>query len=294
MSAEHLQNARDAYRVDHWGEGYVQVNAHGEVCVAPDPARPGQTLSLPALAGELRARGLNFPMLLRFTDVISDRLERIAAAFGGALAERKRSAVYQLVYPIKVNQQREVVETVVEAQARMGYQGLEAGSKPELLIVLAHADPANSTIVCNGYKDAAFVQLALLGQRLGHRVYLVVESLSELDLILEQSRVLGVRPRLGVRVRLTTVAAGNWQNTGGEKSKFGLTATQTLLLLARLEQAQMLDCLEMLHSHIGSQIADLEDVRRGCREAARLFAELWAAGAQIRQVNMGGGLNPTR
>ncbi|HMU89689.1 MAG TPA: biosynthetic arginine decarboxylase [Pseudomonadales bacterium] len=291
MAHDHTMTAAAHFRVARWGEGYFDIDAQGEVVVAPRGARAPQRFKLTAIADRVRAQGLNYPILLRFTDIIADRLTALSEAFEQALARSGHASGYRAIYPIKVNQQREVVEAMVAAQKQRGYVGLEAGSKPELLIVLANAEPGCTRIVCNGYKDRDFVRLALLGEKLGHCVYLVIESLSEVELILDEAARLGVRPRLGVRVRLATVAKGNWQNTGGEKSKFGLSAAQILTLVERLQRAGRLDCLEMLHSHIGSQIADLEDIRRGSQEAARFYGELHRLGAAVQVVNLGGGLS---
>lgn len=291
MAHDHAIAAAHHFRIARWGERYFGIDAAGDVVVSPRGAQAQHQFKLTAIAAEVRAQGLSYPILLRFTDIIADRLAALSLAFDEALKRSGHAGGYRAIYPIKVNQQREVVEAMVAAQKQHGYVGLEAGSKPELLIVLANAEPGCTSIVCNGYKDRDFVRLALLGEKLGHRVYLVIESLSEIDLILDEAERLGVRPRLGVRVRLATVAKGNWQNTGGEKSKFGLSAPQILTLIERLRSSDRLDCLEMLHSHIGSQIADLEDIRRGSQEAARFYGELRQLGAGVQVVNLGGGLS---
>ncbi|MDJ0741616.1 MAG: biosynthetic arginine decarboxylase [Gammaproteobacteria bacterium] len=274
------------YAVSRWGEGYFGINAAGHVTVHPDPAG-AVALDLYALARELTAAGLRLPVLLRFDDILRHRVQSLCAAFAAAAAALDYRGGYRAVYPIKVNQQRSVVEQIVAGGADC--VGLEAGSKPELLAVLASAPP-HAAIVCNGYKDRAYIRLALIGRQLGYAVYIVIEKLSELDLVIAAAAELGIEPLLGVRVRLAAVAGGNWQNSGGAKSKFGLSAAQVLTLVQRLQARACLHWLVLLHSHIGSQIPDLRDIHRGVSEAARFYAELHALGVAIRVVDVGGGL----
>ena len=219
--------ARRTYNIDQWGNGYFDVGQDGLTLVRPhgEPGTPA--LPLISLIDKARAQGLRLPLLVRFADILHDRVEQLCAAFDAAISSRGYGASYTAVYPIKVNQQRRVVEELLATSERSrGRVGLEAGSKPELLAVLALSDSGPSVIVCNGYKDREYVRLALMGEKLGHRVHLVVEKASELELVLEEAKRLGVRPRIGLRARLATIGKGNWQNTGGEKSKFGLTASQ--------------------------------------------------------------------
>ncbi|MCC5860022.1 MAG: biosynthetic arginine decarboxylase [Ectothiorhodospiraceae bacterium] len=287
MSDWDIEQARALYNTAHWGGGYFDIADDGRVVVRPnrDPEGPG--VELHRLAEELGEAGLSLPVLVRFIDILHDRVETLCNAFGEAMRADGYRGRYTAVYPIKVNQQRRVVEEIL---ARGGERvGLEAGSKPELMAVLALA-PAGATVICNGYKDREYIRLALLGERLGLRVSIVMEKRTELDLVIAESRSLGIRPRLGLRVRLASVGAGKWQNTGGEKSKFGLTASQTLDVVERLRTAGMLDCLELVHFHLGSQIPNVRDIRRGMREVARYYAELRGLGAPIGCVDVGGGL----
>ncbi|MDX1252487.1 MAG: biosynthetic arginine decarboxylase [Gammaproteobacteria bacterium] len=281
-----LQHARDTYNIAHWSGGYFDANAEGHLVARPDRQHAG--VDLYRLAEEVRQRGLSLPVLVRFTDILHDRVDTLCNAFAQAMATDSYQARFTAVYPIKVNQQRSVVEHIL---AHGGERvGLEAGSKPELLAVLAQVHANGGVVICNGYKDREYIRLALIGKQLGHHVYIVVEKLSELELILEESRNLGITPLLGMRMRLASIGAGKWQNTGGEKSKFGLSASQVLEVVERLRAADMLDVLQLLHFHLGSQIANIRDIQRGMREAARYYAELRRMGAGISCVDVGGGL----
>jgi len=277
--------AADIYAIQRWSDGYFSVDDSAELCVHPDRQGPG--VSLPRIIAGLGQEGLQLPVLLRFRGILRDRVDRLCEAFERARAHDDYQGRYTAVYPIKVNQQRAVVEEIV-GHGR-GRVGLEAGSKPELMAVLGVA-PAGAVIVCNGYKDRDYLRLALIGEKLGHRVHIVVEKLSELGMLLAEARALDVRPRIGVRIRLASVGSGNWQNTGGEKSKFGLSATQLLSAVDRLRQAGMTDCLKLLHFHLGSQLANIRDIQRGLREAARFYAELHAQGVPVETMDVGGGL----
>jgi len=284
MDAEHA--AVQNYGIARWGGGYFAIGPGGRLVARPRPSSP-VTVDLYQVAQEARAAGLAWPVLVRFTDILRDRVAALRGAFARACAELGYAGPYTAVYPIKVNQQRSVVEQIL-AGGEDGV-GLEAGSKPELIAVLALSRP-EGVVVCNGYKDREYIRLALIGRALGHRVYIVVEKPSEIDLVLAESAALGVEPLLGVRIRLASSAAGKWQNSGGEKAKFGLSASQLLALVERLRAAGRLQCLRLLHSHIGSQIPNLRDIRRGVGEVARFFQELCRLGAPIDVVDVGGGL----
>ncbi|WFM71611.1 biosynthetic arginine decarboxylase [Halomonas sp. CKK8] len=286
------QRARRTWNIDQWGSGYFDVDDSGHALVRPlGSEAEGPALPLDDLVAELRQAGLRLPVLVRFTDILHDRVEQLCAAFDTAMQEEEFGGGYTAVYPIKVNQQRRVVEEILGTQERgHGRVGLEAGSKPELLAVLALSGDGPSLIVCNGYKDREYVRLALMGEKLGHRVYLVVEKLSELPLILEEAERIGVTPRIGLRARLATVGRGRWQNTGGEKSKFGLTASQVLAVVDQLREADALASLQLVHFHLGSQIANIRDIQRGLRECARFYQSLVALGAPVDTVDVGGGL----
>ncbi len=281
-----IHPVEENYGIRYWGEGFFGISAEGHATVCPR-LRDGEELDLHRIAHEVRAAGLGWPVLLRFNDLLRTRVRQLCDAFAEAADALGYAGGYRAIYPIKVNQQHSVVEQVVRGGD--GRVGLEAGSKPELMAVLAAAAPG-SPIVCNGYKDREYIRLALIGQHLGHPVYIVIEKPSELDLVIAAARDLDIAPLLGVRVRLTAAAAGKWQNSGGARSKFGLSAAQTVALVARLREAGMLDRLVLLHSHIGSQIPDLADIGRGIGEAARFYAELRRAGAPVRIVDVGGGL----
>ncbi len=281
-----IQQARTSYNIAHWGGGYFDINADGHVCVRPDP-RAERSIDLHDLAQKLPEAGLTLPVLVRFSGILHDRVRTLTGAFAEAMDAEGFTGGYTPVYPIKVNQQRAVVEEILRAGD--GRVGLEAGSKPELMAVLAMI-PLGGVVVCNGYKDREYIRLALIGQALGHRIYIVIEKLSELRYIIEESQALGVMPLLGVRVRLASVGKGNWQNSGGEKSKFGLSAAQILEVINRLRAAGLLDSLKLMHMHLGSQIANVRDIHRGMREVARFYTELRRLGAPLDVVDVGGGL----
>jgi arginine decarboxylase len=277
-------SARDLYNIPFWGEGYFDVGANGHLQVRP--RRDAAAIDLYELARALPQRGLDLPVLLRFSAILHDRVDALTGAFGEVIRELGYGGRYTAVYPIKVNQQKNVVEAIV----RHGGDrvGLEAGSKPELAAVLGLARPG-AVIVCNGYKDRAYLRRALIGQKLGHRVYIVVEKTSELPLLMAEAAALGVEPLVGLRVRLGN-SASTQQNTGGEKAKFGLAAAQVLEAVEALKAAGKLGCLRMVHFHLGSQVANVADIQRGMREAARYYVELRKLGAALDTVDVGGGL----
>ena len=281
-----IDAARHTYAVPHWGDGYVDINDAGHMVMRPKGAT-GPTLSLPAIVDRARAEGLRLPLLVRFPDILADRLKRLQDAFAKAIGEWNYAGGYTAVYPIKVNQQRGVAGELVAAGVH-GF-GLEAGSKPELMAVLAMARPG-SIVICNGYKDREYIRLALIGRKLGLRVHIVIEKLSELDHVFTEAKALDVEPLLGVRVRLASIGAGKWQNTGGDKGKFGLSPSQVLTLVERLEQADLKHTLKLQHFHMGSQISNVRDIANGMREATRYFVELKRMGVPLDIVDVGGGL----
>ncbi|MGM0678121.1 biosynthetic arginine decarboxylase [Ectothiorhodospira marina] len=281
------ESARQTYNIDHWNGGYFHINDEGRVIVRP-PAHAGHPgVDLYELISRVKPMNIDVPVLVRFPDILTDRVERLTRAFRQAFEETEYPGRYTAVYPIKVNQQRSVVERILTYG--VDKVGLEAGSKPELMAVLALSRPGG-VIVCNGYKDREYLRLAMIGQMLGHRVYIVIEKPSELKGVIAAARDLGVRPCLGMRVRLASVGKGKWQNTGGEKAKFGLSSAQALHLLEQLRSHDMLDCMQLLHFHMGSQIANIRDIQAGMFEASRFFAELHRLGAPIQVVDVGGGL----
>lgn len=287
-----VEAARQLFNVARWSEDYFDISDSGGVVCRPN-GKGGTEIALPELIGAIVAEGLSLPVLVRFQDILTDRIKKLCDAFDTAGRATGYDGKHTVVYPIKVNQQRSVVEQL--ARAVPGRVGLEAGSKPELMAVLAQtfykseADD-HETLICNGYKDREYIRLALIGGQLGKRVFIVVEKPDELELVLRQAVDLGVKPRLGVRMRLASVAKGRWQNSGGEKSKFGLSAAQVLELVEKLRAEGRLDCLQLLHFHMGSQIADLEDIRASVREAARSYQELRELGAAIEVIDVGGGV----
>ncbi|MCF7990868.1 MAG: biosynthetic arginine decarboxylase [Thiohalocapsa sp.] len=271
------------YAISRWGEGYFNINADGHLCARPDPTRATE-IDLALLAGRLRDEGLSLPVLVRFDDILRHRVRTLRAAFDTAIADAGYRGAYHPVYPIKVNQQKSVVRALLSA----GRIGLEAGSKPELMAVLAMV-PTAETVICNGYKDRGYIRLALIGRRLGLRVFIVIEKPSELELVIEEAERLGVEPLLGVRARLAAAATGNWQNSGGDRAKFGLSASQILALVERLRAVDGLRWLRLLHAHLGSQIPDLDDIRAGVGELARFYGALRGLGADLDTLDMGGG-----
>ncbi|MGH8119239.1 MAG: biosynthetic arginine decarboxylase [Gammaproteobacteria bacterium] len=281
-----LDQARNLYQIPAWSEGYFDINEAGHLVALPRK-EGDKAIDLYELALRLKKDGQTPPVLLRFTDILQHRVHALCDSFHQAMHQNEYTAPYTAVYPIKVNQQRKVVEDIIRHGG--GNIGLEAGSKPELLTSIALATPG-STVICNGYKDQEYVRVALIGQQLGLRVFIVVEKLSELRMMIRIAGKMGVRPRLGVRVRLAAVAAGKWQNTGGEKSKFGLHSEQVIRAVEELRAADMLDCLNMLHFHIGSQVSNIRHFQRALREGTRFYLELRKMGAPLATVDVGGGL----
>ncbi|WP_429749416.1 biosynthetic arginine decarboxylase [Vibrio minamisatsumaniensis] len=285
-----LERIRAEYNVKHWSQGFYGIDDNGEVYVSP--SETDHQVPLSQIVKQLEQRNIGLPALVRFPQIVHQRVHNICNAFNQAIDEYQYDNRYLLVYPIKVNQQKEVVDEILASQAQLEQKqlGLEAGSKPELLAVLALAQKASSVIVCNGYKDREYIRLALIGEKLGHKVFIVLEKLSELDLVLSEAKALGVKPRLGLRIRLASQGAGKWQASGGEKSKFGLSASQVLTVIERLKAEDQLNVLELVHFHLGSQMANIRDVRNGVSEAARFYCELRDIGAQLKYLDVGGGL----
>jgi len=284
-----VDDAKALYNVDGWGAGFIDIDASGHAVVRPDPNRPERTLDLHELAMDLEEQGVALPVLLRFSDILQTRIEQLSERFESAIREFEYSGGYTTVYPIKVNQQRHVVEEIFEF-GRKHQVGLECGSKPELQAVLGLTESTEHLIVCNGYKDEEFMRLALMGQRLGHRVFIVLEQLSELDVLLDAASDLGVTPMAGVRIKLATEGSGRWAQSGGEKSKFGLSAAELMKLVDRLRERGQLDVLKLIHFHLGSQITDIRYIKTALGEITRFYVELRALGVDITYVDVGGGL----
>ena len=285
MSEWSIEAARRTYSMAHWAEGYFDIDSAGRLVVQPRGGG-GAQVALTEVVCQAQRAGLRSPLLVRFTDILGDKLARLQAAFAKAMHEKDYAGGYTAIFPIKVNQQQSVVAEFTRASTD-GF-GLEAGSKPELMAVLALA--RSGTVICNGYKDREYIRLALIGIKLGLSVYIVIEKANELEHVIEEARALGVRPLLGVRMRLASLGAGKWQNTGGDKAKFGLLPSQLLQLSADLRAAGLSDCLKLLHFHMGSQISNVRDIVGGMREAVRYFVELHKLGHAISHVDVGGGL----
>jgi len=276
--------ARRRYAVTQWSEGLFDIDTSGRLCAQPDGV-PERGIALAEVAEAARAQGLRLPLLVRFPEMLKHRAGMLREAFDTAIAQTGYAGGYTPVYPIKVNQQA----SVVGALASVPGLGLEVGSKPELITALAVSAPG-ATIICNGYKDSQYIRLALSGIRIGLNVFIVIEKPGEWPLILRQARAMEVRPRLGVRLRLAALGKGNWQNTGGERAKFGLAPAQLLELIEAFREADCTDWLELLHFHMGSQISNLRDIQAGVREAARYYIELAEAGLAVAKLDIGGGL----
>jgi arginine decarboxylase len=284
-----IERAKQLYNIDGWGDGFFDVNEKGHMVVRPDRDHPERVLDLHEVAHDLEAQGVGLPVLLRFSDILRSRIEMLHNRFSNAIAEFQYEGKYTTVYPIKVNQQRHVVEEIVEFGQQTGV-GLECGSKPELQAVLALTERADHLIICNGYKDEEFMRLALMGQKLGHTVIIVIEQVSELDVLLPVAAEMGIHPTIGVRIKLSSEGSGRWAQSGGEKSKFGLNSAQLMQVIDRLSAAGMQDIIKLIHFHLGSQITDIRFIKRGLQEVSRFYVELRRLGLDVRYVDVGGGL----
>src|SRR6267143_415207 len=283
-----VESAISTYNVDGWGSGYFTVNAEGNVVAKPLQDNGG-AINILEVVNEARARGLSFPLVIRFQDLLRHRVESVNLAFQNAITEFGYKGPYRGVFPIKVNQLREVIEEIVDAGQQFHF-GLEAGSKPELVAALAmHKDP-ESLIICNGYKDKAFIRIALLGRKLGKLVVIVVEKLEELEATIRASKEVGVEPIIGIRVRLHSKGSGKWSPSAGENAKFGLDTTGLLAASQMLREAGFAHALKLIHFHVGSQVPDISTIKRAVREAARYYAKLSKLGHELGYLDVGGGL----
>src|SRR6059058_1000383 len=283
-----IQQARNLYNVHRWGAKYFDINEAGRV-VAKPLRDAGAVVDLTDVIEEAKARGLKFPVLIRFQDILRNRVEAINMAFRNAITEFNYQGRYRGVFPIKVNQLREVVEEILDAGKPYDF-GLEVGSKPELFAGLALQSQIGSLIVCNGYKDANFIRMALLGTKLGKKVIMVVEKLEELKQIIAVSKQVGVEPQIGIRARLLSKGAGKWAESGGENAKFGLSTIELLSATDMLKAEGLTHCFKLLHFHIGSQVPDILTVKKAVQEASRFYAKLFKMGFQIQYLDVGGGL----
>ncbi|MBV8816608.1 MAG: biosynthetic arginine decarboxylase [Verrucomicrobia bacterium] len=283
-----IPSAISLYNVDRWGSGYFSINRSGNVQVMPTQ-QESLSIDLMEVVQEARERGMNFPLVVRFQDLLRHRVETINRAFQSAISEAHYQNVYKGVFPIKVNQLREVVEEIIEAGSAYHF-GLEAGSKPELIAALAIHRDLESLIICNGYKDLTYIKLALLGRKLGKLVIMVVEKFEEVRQIVQLSKEMGVQPILGLRVRLQAKGQGRWATSGGENAKFGLSTADLVAASSYLKQEGMADALKLVHFHVGSQVPDIGVIKRAVREAARFFAKLSHMGHPMEYIDVGGGL----
>src|SRR3954469_2180972 len=283
-----VESAISTYNVDGWGTGYFSVNAAGNAEVRPLQEKGG-AIDILQVVNEARNRGLGFPLVIRFQDLLRHRVQSVNLAFQTAITEFGYKNHYRGVFPIKVNQLREVIEEIVEAGEEFHF-GLEAGSKPELVAALAmHKDP-ESLVICNGYKDPAYIRIALLGCKLGKQVIIVVEKLEELEQAIRASKEVGVEPYIGIRVRLYSKGAGKWTTSGGENAKFGLDTTSLVAASEMLKAAGLAHCLKLIHFHVGSQVPDISIIKRAVREASRYYAKIAKLGHQLGYLDVGGGL----
>jgi arginine decarboxylase len=282
-----VTDALETYRVRHWGKGYFGINKLGHVTVMPDK-KSEESIDLKELIDQLRERGIEPPILLRFTDILRHRAKEIHVAFQTAIKEYDYRGSYCCVYPIKVNQQRQVVEEIIDVGREFQF-GLEAGSKPELLAVLALTN-GDTPIICNGFKDDEFIKMAMYGRKIGKNLIPVVEKFTELEAILRHAEELKIRPTLGVRVKLAARGAGRWRSSAGYRSKFGLTLTEVLEVVEYLRSRDMADCLQLVHFHLGSQITNIRSIKNALTEAGRVYAELHRLGVGVKYLDVGGGL----
>jgi arginine decarboxylase len=282
-----IEDSAELYNIKGWGINYFSINDKGNVQVTP--RKDGVAIDLKDLVDELQLRDVSTPMLLRFPDILDSRIEKMSSCFDVAAQEYKYQGQNYVVYPIKVNQMRPVVEEIVSHGKKFNI-GLEAGSKPELHAVIAINTDSNSIIICNGYKDEDYIELALLAQKMGSRIYLVVEKLNELKLITKIAKRLRVKPNIGIRIKLASSGSGKWEDSGGDVSKFGLTSSELLEALDYMEKNKMSDCLKLVHFHVGSQVTKIRRIKIALREASQFYVQLCKMGFNIEFVDIGGGL----
>lgn len=283
-----IEKSAQVYGINQWGSGYFKINPQGNVCVTPQGEK-SPSADLYELTQELQDRGIRAPILIRFTDIIRERVQLMHSCFQKAFADHNYKGKYCGVYPIKVNQQRHLVQEIVKYGSPIGL-GLECGSKPELLVVLSLMNSSDGVIICNGFKDAEYIETAMLAQKIGREIIIVVDRKDELKIILDTAKKLNMRPKIGFRAKLNTQGAGKWVDSAGARSKFGLTALEIVEGVECLKKQGMLDCLELLHYHIGSQVPSIQSIKSSLKEAARFYTELYALGAKPKYLDVGGGL----
>ena len=282
-----IEDSAELYNINGWGLKYFSINEKGHIQVTPREGYAG--VDLKDVMDELQVRDITAPILLRFPDILDNRIEKISNCFKSASNEYNYTAENFIIYPIKVNQMRPVVEEIVSHGKKFNI-GLEAGSKPELHAVLSINIDEKSLIICNGYKDESYIELALLAQKMGRRIFLVVEKLNELKLIAEISKRLNIRPNIGIRIKLSSSGSGKWEESGGDQSKFGLNSSELLTAIDYLQKKQLGDCLKLIHFHIGSQITKIRHIKNALREASQFYVQLSRMGFDIDFIDIGGGL----
>lgn len=283
-----IEDSENLYRIQGWGEPYFSINAAGHITVSPKGDRGG-SLDLFELVTALKLRNIDLPLLIRFSDILEDRIERLNACFSKAIARYNYPGRYRGVFPVKCNQQRHLIEALVRFGQPHQF-GLEAGSKPELLIALATLDTPGALLICNGYKDREYIETAMLAQRLGQTPIIVLEQVEEVQLVIEASQKLGIQPLLGARAKLSAKGIGRWGTSAGDRAKFGLTIPEILAAVEQLRAANLLDSLQLLHFHIGSQISAISVIKDALREAGQIYVELAKLGARMQYLDVGGGL----
>ena len=282
-----IEDSAELYSISGWGVNYFHINDKGNVVVTP--CKDNVEVDIREVMDELEKRDVTAPVILRFPDIIDNRIEKTSVCFNKAAKEYGYKGQNFIIYPIKVNQMRPVVEEVVSHGKKYNL-GLEAGSKPELHAVIAVNMDSDSLIICNGYKDESYIELALLAQKMGKRIFIVVEKLNELDIIAEAAKRLNVKPNIGIRIKLAASGSGKWEESGGDASKFGLTSSELLMALEKLEHHGLKDCLKLIHFHIGSQITKIRRIQNALREAAQFYVQLRKMGYGVEFVDCGGGL----
>lgn len=283
-----IEDSEELYRIQGWGQPYFSISAAGHITVSPKGERGG-SLDLFELVNALKQRNLGLPLLIRFSDILEDRIERLNACFAKAIARYNYPGVYRGVFPVKCNQQRHLVQDLVRFGKPLQF-GLEAGSKPELMIALAVLDTPGALLICNGYKDREYIETAMLAQRLGQTPIIVLEQIEEVDVVIEVNRQLGIKPIVGVRAKLSTQGMGRWGTSSGDRAKFGLTIPEIIQAVDKLRDANLLDSLQLLHFHIGSQISAINVIKDAIQEASRIYVELATLGADMKYLDVGGGL----
>ena len=284
-----VEDSADLYQIREWGAGYFSISKDGDVIVTPTQDQKHVSVNLPEIIEGIKARGYDMPVLLRFEDILDSQIVKMHESFRSAITRFDYKGQFKGVYPIKVNQQKQVIEAITRI-GQFYHHGLEAGSKAELIAALSFLEDKEACLICNGYKDSEFIDLGLYACKMGFKCFFVLEMPGELDLIIERSRELGIKPLLGVRFKLSTQAGGHWTESGGDRSLFGLTISQIIEVIEKLKSSDMLDCLQLLHYHLGSQIPNIRDIRAAIQEACRVYAGLAQEGAPMGYFDLGGGL----